>query len=62
MPHLTYIDTLSDEGGVSNDEGVYTFSMSAFKERRNHGLLDLTFGFLQLNITDPKMIGLPESP
>ncbi|KAG1672675.1 Protein mesh [Nymphon striatum] len=59
---LTYIDMLADEGSINNDDGKYTFSMSLFAERDNSDQLDMTFGFLRLNITDPKVINLKESP
>lgn len=40
------------QDGIQNT-GQYTINPETYKSRNNEDLTDLTFGFLQINLTDP---------
>ncbi|XP_066592875.1 protein mesh isoform X2 [Prorops nasuta] len=49
-PELEYIDLLVKN--IEND-GKYTISPSAYRDRYNPYQMDMTFGFIQINLTKP---------
>lgn len=54
-PSLTYIDTLAE--GVRLGVREYELALDVFKDRYNHGLTDITFGYLAINLTNPRIFG-----
>ena len=56
-PHLTYIDTLAVPGSLRLGQIKTTIDPKLFKNRRNTGATDLTFGFIAINLTDPTVLG-----
>lgn len=50
-PSLTYIDVLSE--GTRLSQGELSLSLDTFNQRDNRNLLDITFGFLAINLTNP---------
>lgn len=55
-PSLTYIDTLVD-GGVMLGARTYDLQVDQFRDRRNYGLEDITFGYIAINLTNPRVLG-----
>ncbi|XP_014258634.1 protein mesh isoform X2 [Cimex lectularius] len=49
-PKLLYIDLI--EAGVANT-GSYVIQPASFRNRNNYELSELTFGFIQINLTNP---------
>lgn len=62
-PTLSYIDVLT-EGGVVSGERQYTLDLEELKHRWNPDKLDIHFGFIAINLTDPERIKdrSPQSP
>jgi len=61
-PHLTYIDTLAD--GLRLGQVKTILDPANYKDRRNWGLTDMTFGFIGLNLSNPSFLGkdIEQSP
>ncbi|KAI1296786.1 Protein mesh [Halotydeus destructor] len=55
-PSLTFIDTLVDSG-VTLGARNYELLTDQFRERNNPGKLDITFGYLAIKLTNPKVLG-----
>lgn len=59
-PQLEYIDLI--EGGTTNT-GVYIIGTGNYRNRDNRKQVDMQFGFIQINLTNPEQYsGLPISP
>lgn len=59
-PQLIYIDML--ENSITN-AGFYTINPENYRVRENPDLLNLEFGFIQINLTNPEQYsGLKLSP
>lgn len=54
-PSLTYIDTLID--GIQLGARETILQLDTFQDRWNSGLQDLTFGYIAINLTNPKVVG-----
>lgn len=54
-PHLTYIDTLVDSVDLS--KGKTIIDLTQFHTRNNPDTYDIPFGFIQMNLTNPKVLG-----
>lgn len=54
-PQLTYIDTLVD--GVTLSQAKLTIDVTQFRGRTNLDTSDILFGFIMMNLTNPKVLG-----
>jgi hypothetical protein len=54
-PSLTYIDLLAE--GVRLGSREYELQLDLYKERNNIGLTDITFGYIAINLTNPRIFG-----
>ena len=54
-PSLTYIDVLAE--GVRLGQREYELALDTFKDRYNNGLTDITFGYIAINLTNPRIFG-----
>lgn len=57
-PSLTYIDTLADPGSLRlGQEGFRTIlDVQNYRDRRNYDTMDIQFGFIAINLTDPTFL------
>lgn len=59
-PQLEYIDLL--DSGITN-QGYYTIAPNNYRNRDNSRHIDMQFGFIQINLTNPEdFSGLRISP
>lgn len=54
-PQLTYIDTLVDSVPLS--QAKMTLDLTQFRTRNNIDTTDILFGFISMNLTNPKALG-----